>query len=218
VNLSVLIATYGDEDWNDLGWARAYPSAASQEPLEVLRFHDPEGTIASVRNELGAQAKGDWLCFLDADDELAPGFLEAMRRELEREGPPPCPDPLLLTPAVSYVRRGRPQPATFNQEVPLHQANWLVVGTLVERDLFQKVGGFEDYPHGFEDFSLWSKCVRVGARIVKVPGAVYIAHVNPESKHRQGWRNRPWQVATHERVVSELDDWEREHGSLLAQG
>ena len=54
-----------------------------------------------------------------------------------------------------------------------------MVGTLVSRDLFLEVGGFEDYPHGFEDWSLWAKCWKAGAKIIQVRRAVYIAHVDP---------------------------------------
>jgi len=36
------------------------------------------GGLASVRNRGIREAKGDWLVFLDADDEMAPGALEAM--------------------------------------------------------------------------------------------------------------------------------------------
>lgn len=167
----------------------------------MLVFHDPEGTIATVRNELAAQAKGDWLLFLDADDEIAPGYLDEMAQVGGTD--------VLLTPSVRKVIKGRAQPKTFfYPEVDLRHGNWLVVGTLVRRELFMRVGGFEDLPHGFEDFSVWSKCYRAGARVVRVPKAVYIQHVNPQSKHRQGWRNRKWQVETHERVNRQLDEWE----------
>lgn len=152
-----------------------------------------------MRNALAANAEGDWLCFLDADDELASGYLEAMARV--------GGDNVLLTPAVQKVRKGKRAAPTFYPEVDLMVANWLIVGTLVRRDLFERVGGFEDYPHGFEDWSLWFKCVKTGARVVRVPKAVYIQHVNPQSKHRQGWRDRKWQVATHQRVQAELEAW-----------
>jgi GT2 family glycosyltransferase len=118
---------------------------------------------------------------------------------------------VLLTPAVQKFSKGRIQGRpTFYPEVDLKIANWLVVGTLVQTDLFLSVGGFHEAEHGFEDFGLWSKCVRVGARIVKVPRAIYIQHINPNSKHRLGWRNRKWQIATHERVIRELDAWDAE--------
>ena len=201
--ISVLIATYGDDAWHDLAWSRAFPSAAAQTE-DVHCFHDPEGTIASVRNELGGTASGEWLCFLDADDELAPGYLGAMRRAVEQRDD----GRYLLTPAVQYVRKDREAPPQFNDRgIPLSVDNWLVVGTLIQREVFHEVGGFSDYPHGFEDWSLWYKAEKVGAKIVKVPDAIYKAHVNPRSKHRLLWRNRREQVATHQRIAAELQAW-----------
>jgi GT2 family glycosyltransferase len=203
MNVSVLIATYGAEEWKDLAWSRAYPSAIEQVE-DVASFHDPEGTIASVRNEMARTASGEWLLFLDADDELAPGYLDAMRATYEQEGADGVP--LLLTPAVQKVKRGVLQKRTFFYDTgkSLTDDNWLVVGTLITRDLFWEVGGFSDYPHGFEDWSLWAKAWKAGAKIVKVPKAIYVQHENPNSKHKQGWRDRRWQEETHHRVRAEL--------------
>lgn len=200
---SIVIGTYGEDSWEALAHERALPSAEAQDPFEVLIGHDPAGNVATCRNELAALAKGDWLCFLDADDELAPGYLQAMGRVWERERRGGCP-PLLLTPAVSYVVKGRRRTPTFHVEVSLELGNWLVVGTMLSKELFDQVGGFPDYPHGFEDWALFAKCWKAGADIRKVPRAVYIAHVNPKSKHREGWKDRKWQVETHMIVQKEL--------------
>lgn len=208
MNVSICIPSYGENVWQEMAETRAVPSAHRQEPLEVLTEHDPEGTVASVRNALGRRAKGEWLCFLDADDELAAGFLVAMQRAWERrsrggggapDGPPP-----LLTPAVSYVRNGKRQTPRLLPVGNLRHNNYLVVGTLVQRDLFLQVGGFENYPHGFEDWSLWAKCWKAGAKVVPVRRAIYIAHVNPNSKHRTLWRDRAHQAEWHERIQRDL--------------
>ena len=90
MSVSVLIPAYGEQEWEDLAWSRARPSAAAQ-CADVAVFYDPEGTIASTRNELARTASGEWLCFLDADDELAPGYLDAMERAVERESVAPLP-------------------------------------------------------------------------------------------------------------------------------
>ena len=182
---SVLIATYGEDEWRDLAWSRAYPSAHAQTE-DVSCFHDPEGTIASVRNEMALTARGEWLLFLDADDELAPGYLDAMTRAVERVGD----GAYLLTPAVSQVRKGKAGAPFFFPECSLVTGNWLVIGTLVQRDLFLEVGGFEDFPHGLEDWQFWAKCVKAGAKIWKVPDAVYIAHWSHKSKHHVLQRSR----------------------------
>ncbi len=106
------------------------------------------------------------------------------------------------------MRKGKPSPPRFlDRGIPLSQDNWLVVGTLINRDLFMRIGGFPDYDHGFEDWAVWYKAEKAGARIVKVPDAVYRAHWNPHSKHHQGWRDKRWQVETHQRVAAELAGW-----------
>ena len=217
MNISVVISTYGDEEWAELAWSRAYPSVWEQDhPNEVIIDHIPDATIAQVRNALARKATGDWLCFLDADDELAPGFLDSMRRAEQRT--PSHRVPALFTPAVSYVRKGRAQPPKFNDRgISLQDDNWLIVGTLIRKDLFMEIGGFNDYEHGFEDFSLWNKAWQMGAQIVKVPDAVYLAHINPNSDHRRRWRDRKWQVQRHMEVVEELQEWGRQNVRVQEQ-
>lgn len=204
--ITVIVATYGDPAWETMAEERAWPSAINQGAAQVLVWHDQTGSIATSRNAAAERATQDWLLFLDADDEFAPGYIDAMTHAIHRH-----PDPVtLFTPAVEQVRKGRAsgQRVFFDRGISLRADNWLVVGTAVHRRLFHQVGGFGDYPHGFEDWSLWSKCWRLGAKIVKVPDAVYRYHVNPRSKHKEGWRDRKWQVATHQRVAAELDEWE----------
>lgn len=199
MNVSIIIATYGDRWWEELALERAFPSAHDQGAHEIIVGHDDRLTIGPVRNVLAQKATGDWLCFLDADDELAPGYLDAMAAVGGEN--------VLLTPSVSKVRKNHRSTPDFYPEVPLWQANWLVVGTLLRRDLFERVGGFNDEPHGFEDWTLWAKCWKAGARPVRVPQAVYLQHINPRSKHRLGWKDRRWQIATHQRVEAELAAW-----------
>lgn len=206
MTITVVIATYGEYEWAAMATSRALPSTEGQEADKVIVKYEREGTRTTSLNNGADNSTSDWLIFLDADDELAPGYVGAMRRAAEQH---PDGDRVLFTPAVQHIRKGRPgQPAFMDRGISLRDDNWLVVGTMIHRDLFNEVGGFPDYPHGFEDFALWSKCVRIGAEIVKVPDAVYRYFHNPQSKHKQGWRNHKWQVATHQRVVAELDAWE----------
>lgn len=196
--ISVVIATYGEYSWERMAHERALPSVERQAE-DIVIGHDPNASIAQVRNELAKKAKGDWLCFLDADDQLSKDYITIMERHQKERA--------LLTPIVQQIIRGRYKPPAFYPEVNLFSGNWLIVGTVLERSLFEEVGGFGDYPHGFEDWSLWFKCAKVGAQVVRVRNAVYLQHVNPHSKHRQGWRNRKWQVQTHQRVQRELEAW-----------
>jgi GT2 family glycosyltransferase len=141
--------------------------------------HDDSGTVAAVRNALAQEATGDWLCFLDADDQLAPGYVTAMQKAHETVNPV---SRHLFTPAVSYVKARSREKAKFWPECSLETGNWLVIGTLVQKDLFLEVGGFEEWAI-YEDWALWGRCWKAGAQIVKVPDAIYQAHRGPRSRN-----------------------------------
>lgn len=212
MSITICVATYGEERWKQLAASRAIPSAQQQfvkygdlwANVEVVSSHEGSGTVSSSRNTAATFAHGDWLCFLDADDELTPGFSEAMRLAISREQ---LSAPVVFTPAVSYVRGHRRTPPKFWPECEPHAGNWLVIGTLVPRDLFFEVGGFVDYgdPPGsnaYEDWALWARCQMAGAVVVKVPEAVYIAHQERTSRHR----NVPHQtkIAWHREIECDL--------------
>ena len=142
--VSVVIATYGDDQWRTLASERALPSALAEGPDEVMIHHEPDGTRASSLNNGAAQVHTEWIIFLDGDDELAPGYVGAMRQAAERH-----PDGgVLLTPAVQQIRKGRPNHPFFFPESDLTRTNWLVIGTMIHREFFITIGGFRDHPHG----------------------------------------------------------------------
>lgn len=181
MTISVCICTYGDTAWSDLAWSRAYPSvlAQAEQPLEIIVEHQPDGNIASTRNRAAADAKGTHIIFCDADDELDSGYVHAMNRALPHDGS------TLLTPRVSYIVKNRVQAPKFWPEKPLSEGNWMVIGTMVQRQQFLAVGGFADWPHAFEDWHILARLWKAGAEIVKVPNAIYRAHWTPGSRNKK---------------------------------
>lgn len=199
--ISVLITTYGTDDWRDLAFSRALPSVLEQGADEILVRHWPDLTIGPARNKTVSEAVSAHVICLDADDELDVGYVDAMRRALHSV---PDPHMTLFQPAVRYIRKGVMANPILIPQKDLRVDNFLVVGTMVSRDLLLSVGGFGDYAHGFEDWAAWARCWKAGATIHPVSDAFYHAHINPKSAHRTLWRNRREQVAMHMRVQSEL--------------
>ena len=111
---------------------------------EVIPIHLPDGTLAEARNLGARRATQPWLCFLDADDELAPGYLDHMTRAIDLNGRKRA----LYVPQVQYVRPPgrRPQQPKFPAEVDYRDGNWLVIGTVIRTLSFHDVGGFEEWP------------------------------------------------------------------------
>lgn len=184
MTISCVIASYGAHRWRQLALDRALPSTDGQGFHEVVVRHDDSATLAQTRNAAAHAATGEWLLFLDADDELASGFGQAMSEAIKAE---PANGLLLFTPAVCYTQGRRRPPARVWPRIDLRDGNYLVIGTLISRDLFETVGGFHEWKL-YEDWCLWQRASRQGAEVVEVPDAVYVAHVDPRSRNRQPGR------------------------------
>lgn len=172
----------------------------------MLIEHDTNANRATVRNRLVEQTTSEWIVTLDADDELAPGYVAAIRRTISREQK--AGRKLLLTPAVSYIHRQRERPARFWNEIDLRKGNWMVVGTALRKSLFVEVGGWKHLDatgvtNEYDDWHLWCRCALAGAEPVKVPDAIYRAHVMTNSGHRTASRQR--RLEWHREV--EIDIW-----------
>lgn len=180
MTISCIVATFGRQIWANKAAARAIPSTKGQGFHEVLTSHLPDGTLAEARNSGAVQATSEWLLFLDADDELALGFGDAMREASWLEPSRPA----LFTPAVKYVSGQKNEVAPkIWPRIDFKSGNWCVIGTLIERALFQKLGGFREYGM-YEDWALWAMAAEAGAEVYEVPSAVYIAHHETRSRNR----------------------------------
>lgn len=172
MEVTVIVATYGDDQrYIDLAASRAVPSAGTQAP--TLRAHGD--TLAVARNWGASQADTEWLVFLDADDELAPGYIDAIGTGSAD----------LRAPSVRYCfDGGEPDPPVSFADRKMSHLNPCVIGTAVRRDQFLRVGGFFEEPV-YEDWSLWLRCVKDGATLEHIDDAHYVAHHNPDGRNIQ---------------------------------
>lgn len=169
--VAVIVATFGDPRWAQMARTVAAPSAAAQHPGELRLEH--AATLAEARNAGAAATSAPWLCFLDADDELEPGYLAELTAGSGD----------LRAPAVRYVTAGEPEPEPISLAGRnISTMNPCVIGTLVPRDLFDRAGRFWTEP-AWEDWSLFRRCALLGATIVHHPGAVYRVNVSPTGRN-----------------------------------
>lgn len=176
---SIIIATHGDEKWARLARERAYPSALIQGDYEIILHHDPGTEIHKARNSGASRATGEWLCFLDADDELESGYVDAM---LNGSGD-------LRYPRVKYVSPGQNPAVITAQELKkrhLLTGNYMVIGTMLKKKLFEKVGGFDKW-ESWEDWACYIKCWLAGAESQLIPEAVYRIYHNPLGRCTAGF-------------------------------
>lgn len=169
MDATIIVATHGDPQWITLAQERAIASTVGQ-GVPVLHYHGD--SLHQARNYAASQVDTEWLCFLDADDELAPGYFEAMEKATGD----------LRAPAVSWVENGVATEPRCLTERKIKTWNPCVVGTLIRKSMFDRVGGFWG-ERAYEDWSLFRRAWLLKAKIEHVPDALYIVHVSPDSRN-----------------------------------
>lgn len=179
MDVTVCVPTFGGENWIEV----AQRAIASAEDQGVPVVHRHGVCLADARNYCAEVVETEWIIYLDADDELAPGYVEAMA----------AADADLRVPLVQYVQPGGGARRPSMPRVSGHrhtctpdcllEGNWLVVGTAVRAAMARKIGWRTFYV--FEDYDFWVRCWQAGASIEAVPGATYIAHVRRDSRNRR---------------------------------
>jgi glycosyltransferase involved in cell wall biosynthesis len=173
--VGVVVGTYGDQKWADLAETRALPSARNQTRPADRIIHMHLDTLAEARNQGAIAAATRHLVFLDSDDELDPGYLEAM---MAGTGDLRQPSTLGVYPDGTEDEHPVLIPAR-----DLRVANYLVIGTMVRRELFLRVGGFREL-EAWEDWDLFTRMWLAGGVITACPDAIYRVHVNPAGRNQ----------------------------------
>jgi hypothetical protein len=133
---------------------------------------------AVARNLGAAHAHADLLYFVDADDELVPGTVAAMRRAFAL-------DPGLEA-ASGFMRAFNdenhywasydPQPGTIFLENSSH------CGIVIRREVFARTGGYRaDMRNHLEDWEFHARLVTTGVRFEIVPLVTYRYRVNKQT-------------------------------------
>jgi glycosyltransferase involved in cell wall biosynthesis len=173
----------------------------------VRVIHQPNQGLPAARNRGAQGAQSEFLIFLDADDWIEPEFVAKLADSLRNEADP------AVSHAYSRQRIHGPDAASV-WAVPdwdplmMMVTNLHPVTTLVRRDRFEAVGGFnESMRDGYEDWDLWLKFVERGWRGLRVlePLFVYRRH----SRSTMIWHA----VARHEELFRSIVE---NHRSLYA--
>lgn len=179
MDVTVVIATFGEDKWMRLAMERAVPSVPPE--VKTILSHHPSD-LAVARNTGLEEVKTEWVVFLDADDELDDGYFDAM--ELGHAD--------VRGPMARYVeddgseRLWQPRVAGHEHNCVsscLRYGNWLLIGSAVRSQSLCDVGGFRNFEWS-EDWDLWIRCWKYGMTFELIHDAIYIAHVSPDSRNR----------------------------------
>ena len=134
-------------------------------------LHSENGGPARARNVAIEHATGDYLCALDADDKLAPGYFTKAAAILDA-------DPS-ITFVSSWLQMFGDEDTLWKQDrcdLPTLLAECTVcTAALVRRPAVVSVGGFDAAlpANGYEDWDLWLSLVERGFRGVILPEVMF---------------------------------------------
>ena len=140
-----------------------------------IRYHFASNRGLAMARNLGIQmSRGEYLTFLDSDDEYTPEHL-ALRAQYLAEHPSVA----LLHGGVEVI--GQPFVAdTFEPTTFVAIADCVVGGTFfARRDLVERLGGFRDVAYG-DDNEFFSRAEASGAVIARVNSPTYRYHRTQE--------------------------------------
>lgn len=175
--------------------------------IALTNFHN-RGVIAASRNVGISKARGEWVAFLDSDDSWLPNYLErcmALADEadvigvtiaMERDGE-----------VQKILRAGPAHRATFRYL--LYNGPCLTPsGTIVRRELLEKVGGFSEDPAFAtgEDHDLWLKLAAQGARFQFVDDPLVRYRLHDSNSSRKVAQHMAAGLAILEAHFAKLDD------------
>ena len=173
-----------------------------------LRHQDNAG-VSTARNNGVAASRGDFICFLDADDWWEPSFLERMDWLIKE-----YPDAGIYGVNYYIISRGK-------QRVALHipstgyinycdcyrklQMPLTSISVAIPQDVFRSMGGFKPHLKLGEDFDLWIRiALTKKVAYLDEPLAYYFQDSNPV------WRGTGHLTAPEAHMLWNLDYLEPE--------
>lgn len=173
-----------DDGSSDATAAVAAGYASSDARISLLR--QPNAGPAAARNAGVAAADTGFVAFLDADDELRDDFIARMDAFINANRGYDIYHPDLRVVTAEGEARfsaNDAETATGLSEL-LTECVIAVGGAVVDRALFERLGGFRSDVH-CEDYEFWLRAAAAGARALYLPEPLYVYHQDLEGRRSE---------------------------------
>jgi glycosyltransferase involved in cell wall biosynthesis len=182
---SVLNQTYPNwelvvVDDNSKDDTQAVVKSFKDKRISYIKLTKNSGTDAKPKNQGIMASKGEYIAFLDDDNEYRPDHLMALYNELTRISPVPYVTKEISTLDVVYgdrwltdeTKRIKPQLGISMEFDPtfLMQRNFIDTSdVLIKRQAIFDVGGLDERWHKYIDWNLWVRMCKAGKKFKRVP-------------------------------------------------
>ncbi len=140
----------------------------------------PNSGVSAARNKGIAAAKGAFILPLDADDKIAPKYLEEAIKILEDK-----PEVKLVYCDCEYfgILTGISPVPAFSLEGMLFE-NLIFNAAVMRKADFLKYGGYDEtFLAGWEDWEFWMRFIKKEAEVYKLPHAYFYYRLKEDSRN-----------------------------------
>jgi glycosyltransferase involved in cell wall biosynthesis len=152
-----------------------------KDKLDIKFIEAPPNGPAFGRNQGAKAARGDWLLFLDADDDIdEPNFMEALIKTASQK------NWNTASAKMKFKDKKGLWVLYHYQKLLSHTKRPVASGycILTKRDLFEQLGGFNEKIHFGEDYEYVSKAGKHGFGFVD---ETYY-YMDPRRNEKEGWK------------------------------
>ncbi len=195
--IEIIVVDDGSSDSTEQLIRESYP--------QCIYLKQPNRGVSAARNTGIDRASGDWLAFLDSDDEWLPGKLQAQKELLEQN-----PEIQICHTEEIWIRNGRRVNQMkkhakcgghiFQNCLPLCVISPSSV--IIHRELFDAIGNFDEELPACEDYDLWLRiCATHPVAFVEEPQITkYGGHQDQLSQ--QHWGMDRFRIQALEKIIS----------------
>jgi glycosyltransferase involved in cell wall biosynthesis len=140
-------------------------------PVRYVRLESNRG-ISAARNTGARMATGDYLAFLDADDELVPDALEKMLGAVETAGASWCITDIykISGDRVSVVRCNQPEGDPL---LAILAMDFVTRGIFFRRRDFEEIGMYDETLSGTEDWEIFIRMMEARKKVCYLSEPLY---------------------------------------------
>jgi GT2 family glycosyltransferase len=161
-----------DDGSTDASTRQALTELLAADPSIRFSASSPNVGISAATNAAGKLATGDFVAFLDHDDELSSDALFEVVRALNQE---PGFDALYSDQDKIGPDGGFEEPFFKPDWSPVYLQSVMYVGHLlmVRRQLFEQLGGFDSSFDGVQDYEFMLRLSETAAKVKHLPSVLY---------------------------------------------
>jgi len=192
IRASVLIASHRQQ-FLPRAIASVFAQTLPKHELQLLVNYSADPALFLTNwNDLCSIAKGEYVCILGDDDTMEPAYIQTCITALDASGADIAYTDVYYRDGSGRLLDTYRPPGTITLET-MRGGNKIWSSSIVRRDLWQRIGGYDMPIPYVHDYDFWVRCLQAGAKTEYVPiiGWNHYAHnegrVTTTSDKTEAW-------------------------------